>query len=295
MHYPGFYDLAPKGTHYSIERAAGIMGIGVNSVYPMEVDDRGAIIPAKLEGIYKRILDDNKVPFALVANACSTSVGIYDPIDEIGDFCKEKNIWFHVDGAHGASILLSKKYRHLLKGIEKADSVTWDTHKMLRVPTLCAALLVKDHKTLDNAFQQEASYLFHDKDQPGFDFLNRTIECTKSGLGLRFFMTVAGMGKNALSDYLERQNELTDQAYDFISNQEGYTCAVRPESNILCFRVDGTDEKQMEIRKRLISDGEFYISSTMFNDQRYLRLAIMNPDTTMEVVKKMIEKIKEFK
>lgn len=286
--------LAPAGTHYSIERAAGIIGIGLNSVYHMDVDKRGAIIPEKLDTMYESIIYDGKIPMALVANGCSTSVGIYDPIDEIGDFCNEKNLWLHIDGAHGASILLSEKYKHYLKGIEKADSVIWDTHKMMRVPTLCAALLVKDHKTIDNAFQQEASYLFHEKDQPGFDFLQRTVECTKAGLGLKFFMTVAGMGTKKLSDYLENQNELAEAAYSYINKQSGFKCAVKPESNILCFRVEGNDELQIRIRNRLIADGEFYISSTMFNKERYLRLAIMNPDTNLNHIKRLVNKIKEY-
>ena len=156
--------------------------MGQKSIYHLKVNKNGAVIPDKLQHVYTQLKNDGKRPIALIANACSTAVGIYDPLDEIGDFCKEHNIWFHVDGAHGASALLSKKYKHLLKGIEKADSLTWDAHKLMQVPTLCAALLVKDHNSIDTAFKQEASYLFHEKEQPGFDFIQRTIECTKAGL-----------------------------------------------------------------------------------------------------------------
>ena len=144
--------LAPAQSHYSIARAAGILGIGAKSVYLLDVDERGVILPDRVSHAYQRLVDDGRRPIALVANACSTAVGLYDPLAEIGDFCKAQQIWFHVDGAHGASALLSDKYRHYLQGIASADSVVWDGHKMMRTPGVCAALLVRDHRTLDTAF-----------------------------------------------------------------------------------------------------------------------------------------------
>ena len=100
-------------------------------IYQVEVDERGTIIPEKLEGTLHRLRNAGKRPIALVANAAQTGVGTYDPLAEIGEFCNTNHIWFHVDGAHGASALLSEKYRHLLRGLDKADSLTWDAHKML--------------------------------------------------------------------------------------------------------------------------------------------------------------------
>ena len=287
--------LAPQGCHYSIERAAGILGIGQNSIFRLEVDERGAIIPDRLESCYKKLIEDKKTPFALVANACSTPVGIYDPLSEIADFCQEKNMWFHIDGAHGASALLSDRYKNLLKGVEKADSLTWDAHKLMRTPTLCAALLVKDHQTIDSAFEQEASYIFHEKKQPGFDFIHRSVECTKAGLGLRLFMVVAAIGEKGLAGYIDNQFDLTTEVYKYINQQPEFNCAVKPQSNILCFQIKGNNKLQLEIRDKLTAEGEFYITTTLFNNKRYLRLSIMNPDTNLETIKKLIQRIKDLK
>jgi len=284
--------LAPSDCHYSIARAAGIMGLGQNAIYPLQVDERGAVIPNKLHDIYERVKSENKRAVALIANACSTSVGIYDPLSEIGDFCREKNLWFHVDGAHGASALLTKKYRHLLRGVEKADSLTWDAHKMLRTPVLCAALLVRDHKYIDKTFKQDASYIFHEKEQPGFDFIHRTVECTKSGLGLKLFMVLAALGEQGLSRYIERQTELTLKAYRYINGLTEFSCAVEPQSNILCFRIDGDDTLQLKLRDKLMAAGSFYISTTMFRGLRYLRLTLMNPDTSMDTIEKLVHQIR---
>jgi len=285
--------LAPEGCHYSVERAIGILGIGQDSVHHLEVDEKGSIVPDKLPIIYNKIKDNGKRILALVANACNTAVGIYDPLQEIGEFCQERGIWFHVDGAHGASALLSEKYKHLLKGVEKADSITWDAHKLLRVPTLCAALLVRDYRDIDNAFKQEASYLFHDRTQPGFDFIHRTVECTKAGLGLKFFMTVAALGEKRLGKYINNQFDLTTEAFEYINKFDGFECAVKPQSNILCFRIEGNDDLQLKIRDKLTIEGDFYISTTSFNGIRYLRLSIMNPDTSLDDIKTLVQRIRE--
>lgn len=287
--------LAPQGAHYSIARASGILGIGQDSVYYLDVDQRGAIIPDRLPDAYEKLRNDGKRTFALTANACSTAVGIYDPLQEIGDFCKTNDIWFHVDGAHGASALLSEKYRHLLKGVEKADSIIWDAHKLMRTPTVCAAVLVRDHKTIDHAFQQEASYLFHEKEQPGFDFMHRTIECTKAGLGLKFFMVLASLGEKGLAEHIERQMELAIDAFEYIHPLADFECPVRPQSNILCFRIEGSDHLQLLIRNRLIAEGEFYISTTSFNGIRFLRIVLMNPNTKLEHIKKLIQRVRKIR
>ena len=130
--------FAPTVSHYSIARAAGILGLGQEAVWPLEVDGRGAIVAARLPAALAAARAAGKRPLAVVANACNTPVGIYDPLQEIGEFCRAHDIWLHVDGAHGASALVSPTHRHLLRGIELADSLTWDAHKMLRAPTLCA-------------------------------------------------------------------------------------------------------------------------------------------------------------
>jgi L-2,4-diaminobutyrate decarboxylase len=286
--------LAPAESHYSIARAAGILGIGRKAIRTLEVDAQGRILADKLPEVYSRLRREGKRPMAVVANACSTAVGLYDPLVTLGEFCRDRGIWFHVDGAHGACALLSEKLQHLMKGVELADSLTWDAHKMLRTPVLCAALLVRDHRTLDRTFQQDASYLFHDKARPGIDFGHRTVECTKAGLGLKFFMVLGSLGERGLADYVERQYELALQAYDYIQQQAGFECAVRPQSNILCFRTAGGDARQLQIRDALIARGDFYLSSTLFQGKRYLRLALMNPRTRFEDIERLIQRIREW-
>jgi L-2,4-diaminobutyrate decarboxylase len=285
--------LAPAESHYSISRAAGIMGIGRRAVYELPVDAKGRIIPDRIPDVLRRADGDGKRPIALVANACSTAVGLYDPLEETGAACRERGVWLHVDGAHGASALVSPRLRALVSGISLADSVIWDAHKLMRTPTLCAAVLVRDSRTLDAAFQQEASYLFHDKEQPGFDFIYRTVECTKAALGLRFFAVLAAMGEGGLADYVERQFALAAEAHRYIASQPDFECAVEPQANIICFRIAGSDELQLAVRNALIARGSYYLSTAEFGGRRYLRIAFMNPATTMREITDLVQQIRE--
>jgi L-2,4-diaminobutyrate decarboxylase len=284
--------LAPAESHYSIARAAGILGIGGKSVYPLPVDARGVIKADEIPAVLDRAQADGKKPIALVANACSTALGLYDPLREIAEACRGR-VWLHVDGAHGAAALVSPRLRRLLDGIEMADSVVWDAHKLMRAPTLCAAVLVKDARAIDGAFQQEASYLFHEKEQPGFDFIHRTVECTKAGLGLRFLAVLGAMGEKGLARYVESRTELAREAHRYISGQPEFECPAEPQSNILCFRLKGSDELQLSVRDALIGRGDFYLSTATVGGRRHLRAVFMNPETSMTDVKMLVERIRE--
>ncbi|MCW8889830.1 MAG: pyridoxal-dependent decarboxylase, partial [Sedimenticola sp.] len=223
-----------------------------------------------------------------------TAAGLYDPLTEIAAICKRQGIWLHVDAAHGGGALVSAQLRHLLNGIDLADSVVWDAHKMMCTPTVCAAVLVRDHRHLDHAFEQEASYLLHAKDQPGFDFISRTVECTKAGLGLRLFMTVAAMGEAGLAAHVEGLVERARAAAEIIQHRPGFEVAISPETNIVCFRRGKDDIQQLEIRRQLLEQGDYYISSTLYRGVRWLRLVFMNPLTTMDDIQQLLNEIDQI-
>ena len=278
--------LVPEQSHYSLKRTIGILGIGTNNCLVIPADENGKVNPEGLERQIQQLQDEGKFILAVVANGCGTAVGLYDPIIPMADICEEYNIWLHLDAAHGGMALLSPKYKHLFAGIERVDSIVWDAHKMMMTPTVCAAVLVNDHRHLDNAFRTEASYLIHEKEQPGFDFLLRNVECTKAGLGLRFFMSVAAQGERQLVNYYEQVVDLTTQIAEWIADQPDMELAVMPETNILCFQLTEADvtesdlEKlQFRVRDAVLKEGNYYISTTEYRGKRWLRLVIMNANT----------------
>jgi L-2,4-diaminobutyrate decarboxylase len=285
---PGLALMAPATAHYSIARAAGVLGIGQGGIVSLEVDDRGAVRPDRLPDALARARASGLRPFALVANACSTPVGVYDALDPIATFCRAHGLWLHVDAAHGASALLSPTRRGLLAGLDRADSMVWDAHKMLQSPCLCAAVLTRDHRPLDGAFRQDASYLFHEKDQPGVDFGQRSFECSKAAIGLRFFLTLAALGERRLGEFVDDRCDLAQKAYEIMRATPGIECAVRPESNIVCWRLDGDDALQMRVRAAILAGGRHYISSTLFAGKRWLRIVLLNPATQIEHIQDLV-------
>lgn len=285
---------APAACHYSIARAVGILGLGQRALRTVPADADERLDPDRLPAALGALRDEGVTVMALVANGCCTAAGLYDPLAETARFCREHGLWLHVDAAHGGSALVSPHLRERLAGLELADSMVWDAHKMLRTPTVCAAVLVRDRRDLDRAFQQEASYLFHDKDQPGFDFIHRTVECTKAALGLRLFLALAAEGEGALARYVEDRTALAVAAAGRIQARPDLELAVAPESNIVCLRTAGSDDQQLEIRRRLLERGEQYITTTGFRGRRWLRITLMSPATTLADVERLLDAIAEL-
>lgn len=283
--------LAPAACHYSVARAAGLLGLGRQAVWEAPTDADGRLDPARLPAALAGARQQGKRVMAVVANACATAAGLYDPLRAVGAVCRDHGVWFHVDGAHGASALVSPRHRALLDGVDLADSLVWDAHKMLRAPTLCAAVLVRDRRSLDGAFQEEASYLFHDKDQPGMDLIHHTVECSKAGLGLKVFFALAAEGERGIAAVIDRQTALARDAARLLRATPGFEVAVEPQSNIVCFRVAGPDGLQLDLRRRLTDAGRHYVSSTEFRGRRWLRLALMNPATELADIAALIAEI----
>src|SRR3954470_18854888 len=231
--------LVPPSAHYSIERAAAILGLGEDAVVELETDALERIRPERLDAALKRAHAAGRRPMALVAAACATSTGLHDDLVAIGEFCRRRGVWLHVDAAHGASALLSEPHRGLLAGVEHADSAVWDAHKMLRTSSLSAAVLVRRAQDIDGAFHQDASYLFYETEREGVDAMARAVECTKGALGVKLFMNLAWRGERGLGDYVASMYDRPRGFHAQIAARPGFECPYEPESNILCFRYGG--------------------------------------------------------
>ena len=231
---------------------------------------------------------------ALVAAACATSTGLHDDLEAVGGFCREHGIWFHVDAAHGGPALLSPEHRHFLDGIEAADSVIWDAHKMMRTSALAAAVLLREDWRLEAAFRQTAAYLIYgESDETGPSLLERQVECTKAPLGMRMFMNLAFRGEDGIGRYVAEQYDKTVRIWELIAARPGFECLSRPESNILCFRYGRDSQLQVALRERLLRDRRFHLSSTEVHGERWLRMSVMAPVTSEETIEGLLDAIEE--
>lgn len=282
--------LAPAGAHYSVGRAAGVMGVGEAAIVTLEVDELGRIRPERIAATLHEVEGSGRRPIALVAAACATTTGLYDDLRAIGTVCREHDVWFHVDAAHGGSALVSERLRGLCDGIELADSVIWDAHKMLRTTALCAAVLVRRRDDLPRAFQQHAAYLDFDN-AGGLDVLDRQVECTKAELGLKVFLTLAFAGERGIAEYVEAQYAKTLRLWEMVRERPGFDAPYRPESNILCFRFGPAGPEQEAIRQRLLTGGDFHVVSADVAGGRHLRVCVMAPATTEETFERLLDAV----
>ena len=288
--------IGAASAHYSIARALSILGLGKKAFYPVAVDENEVLLMDDLPRVYAQALADGKRIMCVVANACATSTGLFDPIDAMGDFCQEHQLWFHVDGAHGAAALAGPESKIYVKGIEKARSLIWDAHKMMRVPALCTAVLFNDFKDQAAAFQQKGSYVFHDTEVVGIDSMPYTIECTKSALGTKLFWTFALEGEEKIGAFIDHSFQLAKTFHSLLNKEEYFTTPYYPQSNILCFRYEKfctEDDFQKLVRYTIINEKRFYLTSCEMNGKRYLRVVLLNPDTTVEHLKALVEEIKK--
>ena len=286
-------------SHYSVDRAVRIMGLGASGIIKIPTNDQFQMRPDLLkESLIEAEKNGVKV-IAVVANACSTATGTYDDLNAIGDFCRRNNLWFHVDAAHGGGVLFSEKYKHLLSGIRNADSVIIDLHKMLMNPALSTMVMFKDGRTSYETFNQEAQYLWEQEDEEWFNYAKRTMECTKLMMSLKFYTMVNAYGFEVFDEHVTSLYDLSSEFAEMIEMHPKFEIAIKPMANIVCFRyrhaIEGKslNETNKQIRKTLLEDGEFYIVQTEIDDTIYLRASLMNPFTTRQHLEELLVRIEQ--
>lgn len=287
--------------HYCIDRAAKIMGLGEKGIIKIPAGDDFSMDVSTLDAYFEKATAEGIKVFAIVGSAPSTATGAHDDLRAIAKFAAQKNLWFHVDGAHGGAAVFSKKYRFLLNGIEGADSVVIDGHKMMLMPTITTALLFKNKIHAQHTFSQKADYLLNDStEDEWFNSGKKTFECTKTMMSLHWFILLKLYGIQVFDQFVTRQYDLASTFANLIKRHPNFDLAIEPSSNILCFRYRPIDknlsqailnELNSAIRQRLLEDGEYYLVQTNLRGIRYLRTTLMNPFTEKEHLAQLLEKI----
>ncbi len=288
-------------SHYCVDRAARILGWGDAGIISVPVNAQKQMSPEHLETSNQEALAQGRKVIAVVVNACSTSTGSYDPIEPVADFCEKYGIWLHVDGAHGAAVVFSDKYKHLCQGIHRADSVVLDFHKMLLTPALTTALVFKNGQHSYQTFAQQAQYLWEDNAEPEwYNLGKRTLECTKTTMSLRVFVLLKMYGADLFAQHIDHLYDLGQAFGHLLRQQEDFDLFMDPQSNIICFRMcpQEVPHKQLNalngyLRRSIIQEGFFYIVQTRLSQELYLRCTLINPFTRIEHLEQLMEEIRK--
>jgi L-2,4-diaminobutyrate decarboxylase len=281
--------LCGEHAHYAVTRAAGELGIGMRNALPVRSRDH-RMDPDALHLALDTLGRQGRRILAVVATAGSTATGSFDDLDTIGALCDEHAVWLHVDGAHGASALLSSTHRHRVRGIERARSIAWDPHKMMLLPLQAGMVLVRNEHDLDTAFSQRAPYLFHSADvsERVWDQGTRSFLCSHRADVFKLWVALQRYGADALGELYDHMCGNARLVWESIAERPDFEAMHEPESNILCFRYigDGTrndealDQLNRELRERYNLSGEGWITGTKLDGRRVLRVTMMNPRTT---------------
>ncbi|WP_103501522.1 pyridoxal-dependent decarboxylase [Streptomyces sp. SM14] len=283
--------LCPEGVHFSVERAARMLGLGEDNIVTVPVDDTGRMIPREAERLLRDCPPD-RIPVALVAVAGSTDLGIVDPLPELADLTRRYGIWLHADAAYGAGALFSPRLRPLLTGVSEADSVTLDLHKFGWSPASSAVLLVRDAGALASFGLRATTCLSADDDTlAGYIGLqNTSLQTTRRADALKIAVTLRTLGRETMAAMVDTCHALARHAAARIEADPRMELRARPPLTAVLFRYlpgNGLDPDAFNgaLRRRVMEDGRALIARTHLaqpdgGSAVFLKLMILNPAST---------------
>ena len=288
-------------SHFSIQKAAALLGLGYDAVVPVPCDDYYRMDLSALNQAIEKTRSQGLIPLAVVATAGTTDFGSIDPITPIADLSRRENLWLHVDAAYGCGLLVSARHRHLLSGIEQADSVTVDYHKSFLQPVSCSALLVRDKQTM-GCVTWHAEYLnpLCQRQEGTPNLVDKSLQTTRRFDALKLWLTLRALGPEALGSAFDRVIHLARQAYLMLLSDNDIEILHQPQLSTLVFRYrpdvamsdDELDQLNQSIRKAVMRSGEAMIAATRVGGRQYLKFTLLNPETRIGQVQAVLRLIK---
>ncbi|XP_015524065.1 cysteine sulfinic acid decarboxylase [Neodiprion pinetum] len=308
---PRLVVFTSEDAHYSIKKLCAYLGIGTSNVYSVRVDSRGKMMLDDLEAQIQRAVAECGVPLMVSATAGTTVIGAFDPLRGIADICRKYKIWLHVDAAWGGGALVSAKYSHLLDGIELADSVTWNPHKLLAAPQQCSTLLTRHENLLQAAHSANATYLFQ-KDKfydTSYDSGDKHIQCGRRADVFKFWFMWKAKGSDGLESHIDRVFQLSEYFADTIRGRDGWKLLVEPECTNVCFWYVPPSKRHLKgeeltlalqkiaplIKEKMVRKGSMLITYQPLREHpNFFRLVLQNSGVTESDVMFFIEEIERL-
>ena len=273
--------------HYSFAKAANILGLGTESCVKVAVDDSGRMRAGALETAIRAARDSGRTPFFVAGTAGTTVRGAFDPLPELAETAARHKVWFHVDGAWGGSVILSQKHRRLLEGVELADSVAWDAHKMMGAPLIASVILFNRSGVLRPINDTSgADYLFHAEDE-SFDLGQLSLQCGRRVDALKLWLMWRHLGDRGFEEKIDRLFSLAAHAVGKIKSHPELRLAETPPSLNLCFRYEpkagsrtpeAVDALNIQLREKLYQNKKSLVNYARVKGRVVIRLILVNFD-----------------
>ncbi|XP_006883948.1 PREDICTED: cysteine sulfinic acid decarboxylase isoform X3 [Elephantulus edwardii] len=304
---------ASEKCHYSIKKAAAFLGLGTDSVRMVKADERGKMMPEDLERQISLAEAEGAVPFLVSATSGTTVLGAFDPLEAIADICQRHGLWLHVDAAWGGSVLLSKKHRHLLNGIQRADSVAWNPHKLLSAGLQCSALLLQDTSNLlKRCHSSQASYLFQQDKfyDVSLDPGDKVVQCGRCVDCLKLWLMWKAQGGQGLELRVDRAFTLARYLVEEIKKREGFELVMEPEFVNVCFwfvppslrgKQESPDYNQRlaqvapMLKERMVKKGSMMIGYQPHGTRgNFFRMIVANPTLTQADIDFLLDELEQL-
>ncbi|GAV07077.1 hypothetical protein RvY_16959 [Ramazzottius varieornatus] len=295
--------------HYSIPTAAAVLGMGTESVVEIAVDGRGRMSVTELEKEILACLERDDVPLMVNATAATTVLGAFDPIPQIADLCEKYDIWLHVDAAWGGGVLCSSKYRTLAQGIERANSVTWNPHKMMGAHLQCSAVLTREPNQLFSCNNMSADYLFQQDKHYNveYDTGDKAIQCGRRNDVFKLWLMWRAKGTLGFERHVNNLFELRDYLVSQLKQFDDFEMVLEePECTNVCFwyvppscatlsgnrRYERMGRITAVIKARMMDRGNLMVGYQPLDDKpNFFRMIISNHASTKEDIDFMLEEI----
>jgi aromatic-L-amino-acid decarboxylase len=274
--------------HYSVRRAAEVLGIGGRQVRAIPIDAHRRMDPAACAAAIDADREAGITPVAVVATAGTTLTGAVDDLEALADVCETRRIWLHVDGAYGLPAAATARAGHLFRGLGRAHSATVDAHKWLYVPKACSVLLMHSYDTLERAFSHEESYMPHSGHQ--VLSVDRTLEYSRPLRGLKLWLAFTVHGADAIRHAIERNLDEAQLLAALLDADPRFERLIEPQLSAVCFRhlpADGvdTDAHNAALAQALSADGRVLLASAQVDGSTCLRACMVNHRTSEEDVR----------
>jgi glutamate/tyrosine decarboxylase-like PLP-dependent enzyme len=293
---------ASEQCHFSVEKSLDILGLGRKSLRKIDTDERFHIRIDQLHEAMDKDRQEGRIPFCIVGIAGATSTGVIDPLPELADIARENNCWFHVDAAYGGGLAFSDKHKSKLRGIELANSITFDPHKWMFVPFQCGTTLVRDGgNVLRDSFDISPEYLSEDRGGADveYDFFRYGQMGTRRFNALKLWMCFKFMGKAGYAETTERHIELTEYLAGRLDQLSDFQRVGEIETAVCCFRYlppsvcampeRDQDQVQQALQQRIEKSGRAFFPSTVLHGRRALRVNINSYLTERRHIDDLIE------
>ncbi|MCL7458129.1 aspartate aminotransferase family protein [Micromonospora echinofusca] len=293
--------LTSAAGHFSVQKAAKLLGLGADAVITVPTDADRRMRTADLAREIARCREEGLVVMAVVATGGTTDFGTIDPLPQIADICAAAGVWLHVDAAYGCGLLVSPTRRHLLDGIERADSVTVDYHKSFFQPVSSSALLVRDRRVLRHA-TWHADYLNPARmvEQRIPNQVDKSIQTTRRFDALKLWLTLRIMGPDAIGALFDEVIDRAAAAWQLLTEDPRFEVVTRSQLSTVVFRYlpaaagrEVVDDANLYAREALAASGAGLVAGTKVDGAHYLKFTLLNPETTLDDIAHVLDLIAE--